>query len=138
MTVSNTVFTADELLLSIASTLNNIAADIEDEGDRAYFGSTNDADKLKEIAEQIDQWRFDRAAPAEARLERALTERDAEIERLRDHIFGHAVFAEYSIKDGIEMGASVWRIALENIAKENRSALSTTKTDEGLAEDRSK
>lgn len=48
----------------------------------------------------------------------------ADNERLRDHIFGHAEFAEYRIKDGIELGATVWRLALEDIAKESRTALS--------------
>jgi len=47
------------LLLSIVSELNNIASEIVDEGDRAYFGSTNDADRLKGIAEKLDDWRFD-------------------------------------------------------------------------------
>ena len=44
----------------LVSHLNNIARDIEDEGDRAYFGSTNDADLLREIAGDLDAGRFER------------------------------------------------------------------------------
>lgn len=35
------------------SNLRNIVDEISDEGDRAYFGSTNDADLLREIAEFV-------------------------------------------------------------------------------------
>jgi hypothetical protein len=46
-------------LLPIVSDLNNIVEAIEDEGDRSLFGSTNDADRLKEIAQRLDDWRFE-------------------------------------------------------------------------------
>jgi hypothetical protein len=52
---------SDDWLLPIVSDLNNITREIEDEGDRAYLGSTNDADRLKEIAETLDNWRFERS-----------------------------------------------------------------------------
>ena len=45
---------------ALPSYLNNIVRDIEDEGDRAYFGSTNDADHLRQIAEDLDAGRFER------------------------------------------------------------------------------
>lgn len=32
---------------------------IEDEGDRAYFGSTNDADTFKEVWQDLDAWEWD-------------------------------------------------------------------------------
>lgn len=35
------------------SALRNIADGIEDEGDRTYFGSTNDADELKAVVEAL-------------------------------------------------------------------------------------
>lgn len=47
-------------LLPIVSDLNNIVEAIEEEGDRSLFGSTNDADRLKEIAQRLDDWRFER------------------------------------------------------------------------------
>lgn len=47
----------EQMLLPIVSTLNNIVHAMEEEGDRTYFGSTNDADSLKEIASQLDEWR---------------------------------------------------------------------------------
>lgn len=40
----------------IRSDLNNISRAIEDEGDRAYFGSTNDADELRKIAQKFEDW----------------------------------------------------------------------------------
>jgi hypothetical protein len=56
------MMTAEQLLLSIVSELNNIAYGIEEEGDRSFFGSTNDADRFREIAQQLDDWRFERDA----------------------------------------------------------------------------
>jgi hypothetical protein len=53
--------TAEELLLSVVSALNNIVSEIDDSGDRVFFGSTNDADLLKEIAQRLDDWRFEQA-----------------------------------------------------------------------------
>jgi hypothetical protein len=52
----------DAMVLSIVSDLNNIVEAIEDQGDRAFFGSTNDADRLKEIARMLDDWRFERGS----------------------------------------------------------------------------
>lgn len=46
-----------------------------------------------------------------------------ELRRLREHIDEQADWAETRIQDGGEMGASVWRIALEDITRENRAAL---------------
>jgi len=51
-------------LLKYCSDLQNIARDIEDEGDRYYFGSTNDADLLKEIVEKIENYGFNRITRA--------------------------------------------------------------------------
>jgi len=47
-------------LIRLREALNNIAKGAEDEGDRVYFGSTNDADWLKEIARDVDAYAFDR------------------------------------------------------------------------------
>jgi hypothetical protein len=52
------------MLLPIVSDLNNIVEAVEDDGDRAWFGSTNDADRLKEIAEALDNWRFEQSEQA--------------------------------------------------------------------------
>lgn len=38
--------------------ITDVADGAEDEGDRAYFGSTNDLDRLKELREQHFQRRF--------------------------------------------------------------------------------
>jgi hypothetical protein len=50
---------------------------IEEEGDRAYFGSTNDADRLKEIAAALDDWRFNLPQSAAASPDADLVERVA-------------------------------------------------------------
>jgi hypothetical protein len=44
-------------------------------------------------------------------------ERDA-LSRLRDHVSELSTFARTRIKDGEEIGANVWRIALEEVARE--------------------
>jgi uncharacterized protein (UPF0248 family) len=43
--------------------------------------------------------------------------------KMRDHIAEQITHAETRIQDGVEMGATVWRIALEDVARENRAAL---------------
>jgi len=40
----------------IRSDLNNISRAIEDEGDRCYFGSTNDPDELRRVACDFEDW----------------------------------------------------------------------------------
>ena len=40
-------------LLDRSHTISNIIDGIEDEGDRAYFGSTNDADELRAINDEL-------------------------------------------------------------------------------------
>ncbi len=51
--------TPQEVLNEIVSGLNNIVRAFEDEGDRVYLGSTNDAEQLREIAELVDEHRTD-------------------------------------------------------------------------------
>lgn len=36
-----------------------VTDNIEDDGDRAYFGSSNDADTLKDVVEDLDGWHWD-------------------------------------------------------------------------------
>lgn len=43
-------------------TIHDILANIEDEGDRAYLGSTNDTDTLKTLAMKLQALRFSEAA----------------------------------------------------------------------------
>lgn len=45
------------LLEEVAPDLNNIVRASEDEGDRVYFGSSNDADDLAAIAQKLDRQR---------------------------------------------------------------------------------
>lgn len=48
-----------QTLQQLRDTLLTVTDGIEDEGDRVYFGSTNDADSLKAIAEKIDGLHWD-------------------------------------------------------------------------------
>lgn len=50
---SHTAYYA-KTLIALRDTLLGITDDLEDEGDRIYFGSTNDADRLKDITGRID------------------------------------------------------------------------------------
>lgn len=52
------------LSAEIIPDLNNIVRAIEDEGDRIYLGSTNDADRLREIANWLDRHLRDFPFPA--------------------------------------------------------------------------
>jgi hypothetical protein len=54
------------LTSEIVSDLNNITRAFEDEGDRTYLGSTNDADRLIEIAQLFDDWRSEQSDALEA------------------------------------------------------------------------
>lgn len=49
-----------KMLCKLRDTLIHVSDGIEDEGDRAYFGSTNDADELKEIIKKLDGLAWDR------------------------------------------------------------------------------
>jgi hypothetical protein len=55
---SNAAFYA-KTLIKLRNTLIGVTTDIQDEGDRAYFGSTNDADRLKAIARKLDDLAWD-------------------------------------------------------------------------------
>jgi len=57
------------------------------------------------------------------RLRARVEQLDAENARLRDHVEGQVEHAETRIKDGIALGATVWRLALEDIVSEGRAAI---------------
>lgn len=48
-----------KLLERFRDTILNLCDHAKDEGDRAYFGSTNDLDDLREIAREMDAWKWD-------------------------------------------------------------------------------
>lgn len=56
---SNEAFYA-KVLFKLRQTLLAVSDHIQDEGDRVYFGSTNHADALKEIAQTIDALKWDK------------------------------------------------------------------------------
>lgn len=54
-----------KLLKQVRDRFTLIIHDIEDEGDRVYFGSSNHADDLRDTVEQLDDWdwhRIDKAS----------------------------------------------------------------------------
>lgn len=76
-------------MLRLRDVLVQVHDHIEDEGDRVYFGSTNDADTLKEVWQELDDWNWDAimadgklpdvyeaSRKAHARAEKAERERD--------------------------------------------------------------
>jgi len=72
------------LLIRVRDALINVRDKIEDEGDRSYFGSTNDADDFREVVESLDAFKWDQIM-ASAELPdlyadlRALREREVEL-----------------------------------------------------------
>lgn len=48
-----------ELFDEVRHFLLHVVAEMQDEGDRVYFGSTNDADHLKEIAQRMDAMKWE-------------------------------------------------------------------------------
>lgn len=47
-----------KMLVKCRNTLINVRDGIEDEGDRRYFGSTNDADTFSEIVQMLDDFKW--------------------------------------------------------------------------------
>jgi hypothetical protein len=45
-------------------TVQEVVDHIEDEGDRSYFGSSNQADQLHDLVDDMDGWSFDAMLPA--------------------------------------------------------------------------
>lgn len=52
------------LLVRLRDCLDSIVDGIEDEGDRCYFGSTNDADDLRKLWQELDALKWDRIIAA--------------------------------------------------------------------------
>ena len=91
-------------MLRLRDALVEVHDNIEDEGDRVYFGSTNDADQLKKVWHELDGWNWDdimsdgelddvyassreahaRAEAAEARLAEAMKALDAAHRTMRN------------------------------------------------------
>jgi len=44
------------LMVRARETLINIADELDDEGDRVFFGSTNDADRFRDFVRALDDW----------------------------------------------------------------------------------
>lgn len=48
-----------KLIHQLGGAAQLVVGDLEEEGDRTYFGSTNHAEVLKAAAELYDAWRFE-------------------------------------------------------------------------------
>ena len=55
---------AEAYIMQFLGTLENLCDHITDEGDRVYFGSTNDADELREVCDYLYALRFEKAHPS--------------------------------------------------------------------------
>lgn len=51
---------SSQLMRRFRDTLSNVRDGLEDEDDRIYFGSTNDADDLRAIVEEVEELEWDR------------------------------------------------------------------------------
>lgn len=49
-----------KLLERFRDLIMNMADHVQNEGDRIYFGSTNDYDELRAIGQEMDMWNWDR------------------------------------------------------------------------------
>ncbi len=57
--IANEIYSS-QLMRRFRDTLANVRDGLEDEGDRIYFGSTNDADQLREIIDEVEELEWDR------------------------------------------------------------------------------
>lgn len=83
-----------EILEPFRTTLVNIRRDLADEGDRVYFGSSNDADQFKDIADTLDDITMEEAIyPAHKDASDLYQElRDAKADASRLHTEKMAMF----------------------------------------------
>lgn len=123
-----------KLLERFRDCIMNMTDTAVNEGDRVYFGSTNDFEQLREIGQQMDRWNWDaiirerpeidpyadaRAARQDARAATARSEAlEAENKRLREALLPFSRMAG-------EMFARNWNAkqivtALDNPERENR------------------
>jgi len=100
------------LLDDARQTVQNVVDHVEDEGDRSYFGSTNHADRLRDLVEDMDGWSFDAMLPkgdlnkmerdpyAALREQRqALAAKEAEIAKLREALEPFAKIARIVLSE---------------------------------------
>lgn len=71
------------LVEKMRSELRQITDHIDDEGDRTYFGSTNHADTLRNLANYTEMWVFDYELPP-GDINKMEKDPYAEIRRLRE------------------------------------------------------
>lgn len=78
-------------MLRARDILMMIRDDLDDEGDRVYFGSTNHAEVFKELAEEFDGWAWaDIIGDAEK------PDYIGDLKRLRDEMEGYKALADFA------------------------------------------
>lgn len=125
-------------MLRLRDSFINMRNELEDEGDRVYFGSTNDADEFREVVRDLEDWNwhdvmrdlrkddvFENSRQAHARAESA----EAEVARLREALEWVAGpnWADFDIDSSNAQTAGDIVAEMQRIA---RAALSEGKVEE--------
>ncbi len=111
--------TAGTIAMGVLASLQMLAETVE----FARKSMDGDAADEEAIASAALCLFADEATQSLPALAAALRGRDAAGEALREHLSEQITHVEARIKDGQEMGAAVWRIALEDVVRETRAAL---------------
>jgi hypothetical protein len=101
---------SSQLMRRFRDTLMNVRDGLEDEGDRIYFGSTNDADQLRDIIEEVEELEWDRILASSqkkpdlyARIRELNTEVRA-VRALQKELLAALRKADQFISNGTELG----------------------------------
>lgn len=98
-------------IVKARETLINIRDELEDDGDRVFFGSTNDADQFRELVDDLDGWAWsDIIRDADGRdyigeLRDANIAKDAALARVAEleeaaEIGLNYIYSEFQVKEG--------------------------------------
>lgn len=111
---------ASKLMLKFRDTLSNIKDGLEDEGDRIYFGSTNDADELREIIDAVEDLAWYKILASSQKkpdlyadlreLRSALSAQEAEIKRLREALTDTEAASNLRLERLIEANNEIERL----------------------------
>ena len=98
---------SSQLMRRFRDTLANVRDGLEDEGDRIYFGSTNDADLLREVIDAVEDLEWDRVLASSQKkpdLYARIRELDDEVRALRKEQKGMMDALESIDAVGVDFG----------------------------------
>ncbi|WP_027039089.1 hypothetical protein [Mesorhizobium ciceri] len=101
---------SSQLMRRFRDTLSNVSQGLEDEGDRIYFGSTNDADQLRAIIDEVEELEWDRILASSKKkpdLYAQLRNLNTELRALRKSqkaMLAALKAAEQFMVNGVELG----------------------------------